>query len=74
MELLRRAGLSQKKVDGWIVNGTGLPYQKETWQRLGLDAKKSGPLRMVLTTSANGFGLPHSPALRAACGRKLLVF
>ena len=40
MELLRRAALSQKKVDGWIVNGTCLPYQKETWQRLGLDAKK----------------------------------
>ena len=40
MDLLRRAGLSRKKPDGWIVNGTKMPYQKETWHRLGLDKRK----------------------------------
>jgi len=40
MQLLHRAGLTRNKVDGWIVNDTRMPYQKETWRRLGLNPKK----------------------------------
>lgn len=39
IDLLEQAGLSRKKVDGWIVNDTRTPYQKETWRRLGLDPR-----------------------------------
>lgn len=44
VEMIRRAGLREAGLAGWIVNGSSHPYQKESWERLGFPA---GTLRFV---------------------------
>lgn len=44
VEMMRRAGLREADLAGWIVNGSSHPYQKESWERLGFPA---GTLRFV---------------------------
>ena len=36
VEMIRRAGIRDAELKGWIVNGSSHPYQTESWQRLGL--------------------------------------
>jgi len=35
-EMIRMAGICPESLDGWIVNGTRLPFQRQTWKALGL--------------------------------------
>lgn len=44
VEMIRKAGLRDADLAGWIVNGSCHSYQKESWQKLGFAA---GTLRFV---------------------------
>lgn len=40
VDMIRKAGIRDGDLDGWIVNGSSLPYQKESWRLLGLPPQK----------------------------------
>jgi hypothetical protein len=44
VEMIRKAGVHNADLAGWIVNGSSHSYQKESWERLGFP---TGTLRFV---------------------------
>ena len=44
MEMIRRAGIRDAELQGWIINGSSHSYQTESWQRLGLSADALRPM------------------------------
>ncbi len=39
VEMIHRANIQDAELKGWIINGSSHPYQRESWQRLGLFAE-----------------------------------
>lgn len=44
VEMIRKAGFANSDLEGWVVNGSAHPYQKESWERLGLAVTKLRPV------------------------------
>jgi len=61
VEMIRRANIQDAELKGWIINGSSHPYQRESWQRLGLFAETLHSMEDCSYYQCDSLVVPSTP-------------